>query len=120
MIKEWSFSVGEKAVINANALNGLPSNVGDLIEIDEIIVTPTYEYRVRIGKDYTKVKEKELNKIKQDDPILKLKTNKEYIYKPTHSKIKILKIDYLYRQAEILHKDGSMEVVNADNLKGEN
>lgn len=120
MIKEWSFSVGEKAVINANALNGLPSNVGDLVEIDEIIVTSTYEYRVRIGNDYTKVKEKELNKVEQNDPILSLKVKQEYIYKPNHSTVKLLKLDYLYRHAEILHNDGSMEVVSADNLKGDN
>jgi hypothetical protein len=117
MIKEWQFKLEEIAILNENALHGLPMQVGNLVKVEEVILNPLYDYKVRLpNNDYTKVREKELTKINVNDSILEFKVGESVTYKG--EEVKVLKIDYLLRHVEIEYSDGAMQVVNAKYLKG--
>jgi hypothetical protein len=112
MIKEWQFKLEEIAILNENALHGLPMQVGNLVNVSEVLLNPLYDYKVRLSNgDYTKVRESELTKINVNDSILEFKIGESTTYKG--EEVIVLKIDYLLRQIEIEYSDGAMQVVNA-------
>lgn len=116
MIKEWQFKLEEAAILNENALHGLPMQVGNLVKVEEVLLNPLYDYKVRLPNgDYTKVRESELTKIDVNDSILEFQIGERVTYKGEEANV--LKIDYLLRHIEIEYADGSMQVVNAKNVK---
>lgn len=108
------FDIDERAVINQNALNGLPDLVGSLVTIQEQLLHGTYDYIVNCkGRPIARVKENELNKISKDDMLLTVKVGNS-IEKFDGEKAKIKLVDYLYRKIEIEFPDGSFEVIDVD------
>jgi dCMP deaminase len=107
------FEVGELAVLNESAKSGLPNNVGELCEVVRIISSPNYEYEVDFGYHINPVRESELNKLTdtQRELITYINNGNEVLYTPTNEKVKVLKVDYLHEQVEILHQDLSSQVV---------
>lgn len=116
-MKCHKYNVGDSVVITPLALSGLPSNIGSKVTIVEQLTSGNYDYRVQFeDHSFTKVKEIELIKLEPDDDILKLKVG-DY-YKINNNTVKVVKIDYLYRQVEIeyVEDNGVMEVVDVINL----
>jgi dCMP deaminase len=115
------FLEGETVILNEYAKNGLPYRVGERCVIEESLYnSPNYDYRVVFDDgEFAKVKESELNKLTEKD-----KEILDYIFNgslvlhiASNEEVKVLKVDYLHEQVEILHKDLSLQVVCYEALK---
>ncbi|WP_137743407.1 hypothetical protein [Robertmurraya siralis] len=110
------FDVGEQAVINQNAISGLPDLVGSLVTIEEQLSHGTYDYIVHSeDRPSAKVREKELNKVNKDRYIFTLILG-DKISKANEEEGEIKLIDYLYEQVEIKFPDGSYEVISVNSV----
>lgn len=113
-MRVYLFEVGEEVIINANAIHGLPFDVGKKVIIEEQLDRGLYEYIVRFDDGTsTKVREKELTKIDNNDPIYGIQLGDTYtnIWDETGQ---VIKIDYHYRQVEIKYSNGTYQVVSAE------
>lgn len=113
-MRDWIFSLNEKAIINENVISGLPTKVGELVTVHEVLTHGSFDYVVTDeNSDEFKVKESELNKVDKDDLILQLNIG-DTIRRLNGVEAKIIQIDYINRQMEIEYEDGTYEVIPAD------
>jgi hypothetical protein len=112
----------EIAILNTNALKGLPMRVGErCVIIEELNNSPNYQYKVRFDDGTTsKVRETELNKLTEKDIDFM-----EYIFQgnkveycPISEVVEVVKVDYIHKTAEIRHdQDGEEQVVLFESLR---
>lgn len=113
----WKYKLGETVVINEKA-EGLPSDIGKKGVVYEMLVTGSYNYRIKLdNEDVVSVRENEINPLDKDDPILKYKTGNKVALK-LGNYATVCHIDYLYRQMEVQFSDGSYGVINFNDIKG--
>lgn len=114
------FKVGDLAILNENVAKGLPSHVGDLVEILRVLKSENYDYEVELANgDINPIKESELNHLskEQKQQVTYIKRGNTVIYTPSHEEVVIQKVDYLHGQAEIMFEDSGFIVVGFETLR---
>jgi hypothetical protein len=114
------FSVNEMAILNGNALSGLPMRVGERVKVLFPIRSVNFDYEVEFDdKTTSKVKVSELNRLTEDDvKFMEYITQGNKVeYTPIRETVEIVKVDYLHKTAEIRHyQDGEEQVVLFESL----
>lgn len=114
------FEVGELAIINEKALNGLPDRVGEVVEIINLNSSANYDYHVALDNgDLVPVKNKELNHLSMPelDLLTYIKRGNKVLYVPMNEEVEIVKVDYLHGQAEVKFYDSAMSIIGFEQLR---
>jgi hypothetical protein len=113
------FENGETVILNQNAQKGLPERVGERCTIIRQIKSINYDFDVEFDDGMiSPVKYNELNKLTDEDKqyMNYIFTGNKVYYAYVSEPVKVLKVDYIHKKAELEFNDNSCEVVDFDNL----
>jgi hypothetical protein len=115
-----NFEIGEVAILNEKAIKGLPNNIGESVTVMRYRKSPNYDYDVHLSNgDIAFVRESELNRLTDEDKKIMswLFTGNKVTHVPTGDHVKVLKVDYMNKQAEIYLENQPSFVEDFRNLR---